>query len=180
MFTWYGTWQVSDAGHVIMQLASQSIQTWWLVCAVPSPGLWTRRKNKLGFKINQLEGCRHSFLWYWQASDPGLKWKWGCFPSPLPSLLLLNTWCLQGWSLTVVFMRSNTKTVKFPAENCYEKIRQYSKSKLERYYLKSGQRGMDACRPLEARSRAHGGSVKCQKVGKKPKGEGLLGQQYAS
>lgn len=42
----------------VMQLASQSIQTWWLACAVPSPGLWARRKNKLGFKINQLKGCR--------------------------------------------------------------------------------------------------------------------------
>lgn len=71
-------------------------------------------------------------------------------------------------------MRLNTKTVKFPTENCYEKIWQYSKSKLERHYLKSGQRRMDACRPLEARSRAHGDSVKCLKVGKKPKGERLI------
>lgn len=32
----------------------------------------------------------------------------------------------------------------------------------------------DACRPLEARTRAHGGSVNRLKVGKKPKGEGLV------
>jgi len=36
---------------------------------------------------------------------------------------------------------------------------------------------VDACRPLETNSRAHGGSVKCLKVRKKPKGEGLVSHQ---
>lgn len=33
---------------------------------------------------------------------------------------------------------------------------------------------MDACKPLEARSREREGSVKYLKVGKKPKGQGLI------
>lgn len=59
----------------------------------------------------------------------------------------------------------NTKTVKFPAENCYEKILKVQTGEA----LFKVRSKVDACRRLEARSRAHGGSEKCLKVGKKPK-----------